>query len=402
MLNMMVALMPSMMDNLNIPIVVMGSVLGVRRLIRLPSAWVAGYLGDRWGRVAWLRCSSVIIIVATSFFSISWDFWSFVILSLVAEFAWAARGGLTSILVAEHSPAKHRGWLVGITNAFAFGATFGPLLGSWAISSGLSWRFPFRILVVLATINFIQSWFVKEPERFLELKKVRQIVKRGDEVSKEDLKYAVNLEEVGRPSIRQLLGTDLRKMAVIFAIFTSCSTVFWSNGSSYWTTFLPMDKGVTYEESLTIYGLLWAMAEPGFLTGSFFSQIIGRNKMMKVGFAMATLGSFVMVQFAYGFNQILLISTIMMFGAGLVYGTSSAYTSEIFPTRVRTIAWAWNSTVASIVQLIIFPLMPYCANIVGWSATYQLFITTSAFLCLSFLFYLPRPNAKAELEEIAK
>lgn len=401
MLNMLVALMPSMMSDLNIPIVAMGSILGVRRLMRLPSAWVAGILGDKWGRVAWLRWATILFVLATLLVSLSWDLWSFVAFSFFAEFAWGLRGGLTMVLVAEHSPAKHRGWLVGITNAFAFGATLGPLLGSWAISSGLSWRFPFRILAIPASISFIQSWFVKEPERFLELKKVRQIIKQGGKPSETDLKYPVKLDELKHASIRQLFGKDLRKTVILFAFYSICSTIFWSNGSSYWTTFLPKEKGLTYVESLTIYGLLWAMAEPGFLTGSFLSQVIGRNQMMKIGFALATIGSFLMVQYAYGYNQILLISAVMMFGAGLVYGTNPAYTSEIFPTRVRTIISAWNSTVTSIAQLIVFPLMPYCANIIGWGATYQLFITTSALLCFLLLFHLPKPHPRAELEEIA-
>lgn len=180
------------------------------------------------------------------------------------------------------------------------------------------------------------------------------------------------------------------------------SAVFWSNGSSYWITFLPAEKGLTYIESLTMFGLLWAMAEPDFLAGSFLSQITGRNQMMRIGFALATVGSFAMVQFAYGFNQILLFSAMMMFGAGLVYGSNPGYSAETFPTRIRAIVGAWDGTVASIIQLITFPLMLYCASIFGWSTTYQLFITSSAFICFALLFQLPKPNPKAELEEISK
>jgi putative MFS transporter len=393
--------MPSMMSDLNIPILAMGSILGLRRLMRMPSAWVAGILGDKWGRVAWMRCATVLFVLATLLISLSWDLWSFMVFSFFAEFSWGLRGGLPMVLVAEHSPAKHRGWLVGITNAFAFGATLGPLLGSWALSSGFNWRLPFRILAIPAIISFIQSWFVKEPERFLELKKVRQIVKQRGEISEKDLKYPVKLDKLTQIGIRQLFGKDLRKTSILFAVFSVCSTIFWSNGSSYWTTFLPKDKGLTYVESLTIYGLLWAIAEPGFLMGSFLSQVTGRNQMMKIGFALATIGSFLMVQYAYGYNQILLISVVMMFGAGLVYGASPAYASEIFPTRVRTIVSAWRSTITSISQLIMFPLMPYLANIIGWSITYQLFVTTSALLCFILLCYMPKPHPKAELEEIA-
>jgi MFS family permease len=144
------------------------------------------------------------------------------------------------------------------------------------------------------------------------------------------------------------------------------------------------------------------MAEPGLLTGSFLSQATGRNQMMKIGFALTSIGSFFMVQYAFGYNQILLISAVMMFGAGLIYGTHPAYRTEIFPTRVRTMISAWTRTVSSIVQLIVFPLMPYCAEIIGWSFTYKLFITISAFLCFILLFNLPKPQPRAELEEIAK
>ena len=401
-MNMISALIPSMMADLGITITAMGAILGARVIMQLPAAWLAGYLGDKWGRIRWLRCATLIFIAATLLVPMSWDFWSFVVFILFANFAFRVRGGLMMILVAEHAPAEHRGWLVGITNSFAIGATLGPLVASWSVSSELGWRFPFFLLIIPATINLIQSFFVRESERFLELQKTRQAMKRGKLVAEANLKYAVNLEEDKRSTLRQLFGKDIRKTVILYAIYQSCSMIFWSNGSSYWTTFFPAEKGVTYVESLTIFGLLWAMAEPGFLTGSFLSQVTGRNQMMRIGYTLGTVGSFIMVQFAYGYTQVLLTSAIMMFGAGLVYGSNPAYSTEIFPTRIRTMIGPWNSTVSSIMQLITLPLMPICANIFGWSTTYQLFVTTAAFICVVVLFHLPKPNPKAELEEVAK
>lgn len=136
-LNMLGALIPSILSDLGITITVMGTIIGFRILMGLPSSYLAGYFGDKWGRVAWLRFVTVIFIGGTILLSISWNLWSFIAFSFLAQFISGLYDGLAFVLVAEHSPAKHRGWLVGITNSFAFGAIFGPLLGSWGISSGL-------------------------------------------------------------------------------------------------------------------------------------------------------------------------------------------------------------------------------------------------------------------------
>jgi MFS family permease len=306
------------------------------------------------------------------------------------------------VLVAEHSPAQHRGWLVGITNSFAFGATFAPLLGSWSLSAGLGWRFPFLLLALPSAINLAQSFFIKEPERFLEMRQVNEAIKRGETVDPSKLKYPVKVDEMKQSRIKQILSPEFRRTAIILAVYSGFTTIFWSSGSTYWTTFLPIDKGLTYQESLTMFGLIWGMSEPGYLAGAFLGQVTGRNQMMRIGNTIAAIGSFIMVQFAYGFNQVLITSGLMMFGAGLIYGTNSAFTAEIFPTRFRAMISAFTNTISSAMQAVALPLMPILAGMLGWSMTYQLVITLSATMCVILLFFLPKPKPKAELEELVK
>lgn len=396
--NLTVAMLPSMTEDLGISLLVMGTLLGIRRFIRLPASWFSGWLAERYGRAKELIVGSALFMLATLLFSLSWDFFSLLVFTFLVEFSWEP----TSILLAEHAPAKHRGWLVGCANAFAFGATFGPILGAFMMNSGYSWRVAYLVLTVSAALHLVQGFFVRESERYIELKKVRDALKRGEKISESDLKYSVDIESAKHLHVRQLFRRDLAKISVLYALFMGCSSVFALNGPAYWTTYFPAEKGVTYQQSLVLHGLLWAISEPAYLISSFSSQIIGRNLMMKIGLAVCAVGNFAMVQFAYGFDQILLISAIMMVGAGLVYGTLPAFYVECFPTRVRAIARAWNTTVASIVQLITLPLMAYLAPILGWSLVYQLFITTAPSVAVIILFFLPSPKPKLELEELTK
>ncbi len=329
-MNLLSATFPSMAEDLAISISLVSLVLGASQLIRLASAFISGVFGDELGRVNWIRISSVLFIISSILVATIWNFWSFTVFILFASFAQTLPMNLTAVLVAEHAPTKHRGWLTGTSNSFAFAATLGPIIGSWALAAGLGWRFPWIIIVVPAVVNLIQSWFIREPERFLEMKKVKQALKRGETISNDGLKYPIDTEKVKESSFRQLFNKDLRKTNILLAIWLSFATIAWSNGSSYWTLFFSTDKGLTYLESVSMFGYLWLIAEPGFLAGSFLSQIMGGNRVISIGCAIAAMGNFIMVQFAYGFNQILLSAAIMMIGQGLIWGSfpSSSMASQ--------------------------------------------------------------------------
>ncbi|MFB3888280.1 MAG: MFS transporter [Candidatus Bathyarchaeia archaeon] len=392
---------PSMTQELGVPISLVGLALGASSFVRLFASLISGVWGNKFGRVHWLRVSNILLIITLVLVSRIWNVVSFILLVVLVGFTYQSVISLTLILVAEHSPAKHRGWLTGITNAFAFGATLGPLLGLWALSSGLGWRFPWIVLVIPAAINLVQSFFIKEPERYLEMRNVIRALKRGEKPP-QNLKYPLEIEKAQQSSFRQLFGKDIRRTSILFAVWLGFATVIWYNGSTYWALLFSAEKGMSYMESVAMFGYLWILSEPGFLGGAFLGQVVGRNQIMCIGCVIAAVGNFVLAQFAYGFTQVVLMAAVMMIGQGIIWGAFPSYSSEIAPTRIRTMFAAFSSVISSIVSAVTLPLMVFSSQIVGWGMTYQLFVTSSAVLCAVLLLFLPKPRPRAGLEEIAK
>ncbi|WP_213806769.1 sugar porter family MFS transporter [Granulicella sp. dw_53] len=167
-------------------------------------SFVAGYLGDRFGRRRVLLVSAILFAISSGLTGWSYSFSSFIFWRIVGGTAIGLSSNISPMYIAEISPAQIRGRLVSL-NQFAI--VVGILLAqiaNWRIAQPIpehiahvaflqtwnvqfGWRWMFCAVVVPAIAFTIMSLFIPESPRWL-------LSKRMDEAA-----YSV-LTKVGGPS----------------------------------------------------------------------------------------------------------------------------------------------------------------------------------------------------------
>src|SRR5580700_9231955 len=191
-------------------------------------ALLAGIPGDRYGRRDSLRFMAALYLVGALGCPFAWSWYALVFFRFVVGLAIGGSSVIGPMYIAEISPAKWRGRLVGL---FQFNIVFGILLAyfsnyliSLAHLGAVEWRwdlgvaaFPAALFfVMLFTIPRSPRWLVKKG-RVAEARAVLQIT--GDENYERDLQEIVESIDVEQKQAAEKLLT--RKYA--FPIFLAVS-----------------------------------------------------------------------------------------------------------------------------------------------------------------------------------
>lgn len=147
---------------LTVAIALWGTIIG---------AMLAGIPGDRYGRRDSLRGLAILFFVSALGCAMAWSWLSFVVCRFIAGLAIGGSSVLGPMYIAEISPAKWRGRLVGF---FQFNVVFGILLaylsnfliGTMALGQA-EWRWKLGISAAPAALFFLMLFTIPRSPRWL-------------------------------------------------------------------------------------------------------------------------------------------------------------------------------------------------------------------------------------------
>jgi MFS family permease len=151
----MYAVLANQIDAVGIGLGVVGLLLGVNRMIRIPGNLVAGALYDRARRRQLFLVGLSLGIVSTLSYSLVRGFWPLLLGRMLWGIAWSLInvGGFTMIL--DRSTAADRGRMTGLYQmAFMLGLTISPILGG-ALTDALGFRQAVRICALVSGFGLI-------------------------------------------------------------------------------------------------------------------------------------------------------------------------------------------------------------------------------------------------------
>lgn len=149
------AVLANQIDVLGIGLGVVGLLLGVNRMIRIPGNLVAGALYDRSRRRQLFLVGLSLGIVSTLSYSLVRGFWPLLFGRMLWGIAWSLInvGGYTMIL--DRSTAADRGRMTGLYQmAFMLGLTISPILGG-ALTDALGFRQAVRVCALVSSFGLI-------------------------------------------------------------------------------------------------------------------------------------------------------------------------------------------------------------------------------------------------------
>jgi SP family arabinose:H+ symporter-like MFS transporter len=325
---------------LTVAIALWGTIIG---------AMLAGIPGDRYGRRDSLRGLAILFFVSAIGCAMAWSWLSFVVCRFIAGLAIGGSSVLGPMYIAEISPAKWRGRLVGF---FQFNVVFGILLAylsnfligtmslgqtEWRWKLGISAAPAAFFFLMLFTIPRSPRWLVKKG-RFEEAGRV--LKELGDSDGREDLRRIVESIDAEHVGAKQHLFSRRFRFPVILAILVAMfNQLAGINSILYYLNDIFARAGFT-----KVSGDFQAVVIGA--TNLFFTTVamlvidkLGRKTMLLIGSVGTSLClATVSYLFHTGEHARLLIWPLIGYIAFFAFSQGAViwvYISEVFPNAVR-------------------------------------------------------------------
>lgn len=314
----------------------------------LVGALTMGAPGDRYGSRNMLRVIAVLYIVSAIGSALAWSYWSFWIFRFIGGLAIGGSSVLAPVYIAEISPARRRGLLVGL---FQFNIVLGILVAflsnfliAQAMADGEAWRWKLGVAAAPSLLLFLLLFGIPQSPRWLlargrRTEAVAGLKMFGDPAPEQTLaEIERHSAEAGRadarlswrrhrtPILLALLIGIFNQLSGINAILYYVNDIFAAAGFSGWSSDL---QAVAIGATNLVF-TLGAMA---------VIDRVGRKPLLmigSIGTAVALAGAAAI--FATGENQWLLLWMLVGFIAFFAMSQGAViwvYISEIFPTGVR-------------------------------------------------------------------
>jgi MFS transporter, putative metabolite:H+ symporter len=336
---------------------------------------------DQWGR----RRLLTITILGYTLFSVLTGLAPgtlvFAACQLLARVFLIGEWAVSMVYAAEEYPKDRRGMVIGVIQAFSsLGAIACAGLVPLLLATPLGWRSVYFIGGVPLLVMAVARRGLRETARF-------------------EKQVADKKQESAQPFTRILRSAHrgrMLKLALIWGLTYLCT----QNAVTFWKTFALRERGLTDSEvgqSIT-FAALFSM--PLVFAAGKLIDVLGRRRGAVLIFTLTAAG--VLGAYSLGSRAGLTASLVfVIFGSTGVLPVLNAYTAELFPTHLRSDAFAWSNNLLGRTGYVLSPIaLGFAAERVGWGPAVA---STAVFPLLALgliLWLLPETRGK-ELEETA-
>ncbi len=343
-------------------------------------AWFLVRRADRWGRRP-LLITTIAGYTTFSFLSgLSWDLYSFAFFQFVARIFLIGEWATSMVIASEEFPADRRGTFIGVLQAFSsLGAVLCAALVPVLLHAPWGWRTVYFVGTVPLLLLAYARRGLRETSRFAELK--------------DKLQEAQPLTRILRgPYRRRVL-----QLGLIWALTYVCS----NTAVSFWKEFAVGDRGLSDAEVGVALAVAALVSMPLVFAAGKLMDVLGRRRASVLIFCATSLGVFGAYS-AHGRAALTVSLCVAIFGVSAVLPVLNAFTTELFPTDLRSDAFAWVNNLLGRVGYVLAPIgVGILAEEWGWGAAIR---PTALFPLLALaliLAWLPETNAM-ELEESSR
>jgi len=337
-------------------------------------AMLAGLPGERYGRRDSLRVMAILYLISAVGCATAWNWYALVVFRIIGGLGIGGSSVLGPMYIAEISPAKLRGRLVGF---FQFNIVFGILLAYFSNyliglqRFGLAeWRWELGVTAIPAALFFLMLFRIPRSPRWLvkknrtdEARRVLQLT--GEENYEEELQDIIRSIHVEQEQAAEKLFS--RKY--LFPIFLAVSIGMFNQLSGINAILYYLNDIFARAGFSKMSGSLQAVAVGG--TNLLFTVIamsvidkVGRKALLLVGaLGMALCLGGVSAIFFSGQHQSVLVWLLIGFIACFAFSQGAViwvYLAEIFPNNVRAKGqslgsfshWFMNASISGVFPLV--------------------------------------------------
>jgi sugar porter (SP) family MFS transporter len=365
-------------------------------------AALAGTASDRFGRRTCLRFLGLLYVATALGCAFSWGWYPLLVFRFLSGIAIGGSSVISPTYIAEISPAKFRGRLVG---AFQFNVVFGILLAYMSnfivgnfVQGPMEWRWKLGIAAAPALVFYLSLFFIPESPRWLvrmgRKTEALDVIARNGELDPQN-----ELEEIEQSLVHQAGSLDANVfqwryrlpifLAISIGMFNQLSGI---NAILYYLNSIFQSAGfdrVSSDLQAVLIGLTNLVAVTIALT---VIDRLGRRLMLLIGsVGTAACMAGVAIIFKLHRGQGALVWLLVGFIAFFSFSQGAViwvYISEVFPNRVRAKGQSLGSFTHWFMNAVVSALFPVVAATWG-SAPFFFFAAMMALQFFVVLFTYP-------------
>lgn len=332
-------------------------------------ASVGGLLADRFGRRQVFALTLLLYGVATGASALVGGLAALLVLRFLVGLGLGAELPVASTYVSEFAPARMRGRLIVILEAFwAVGWTLAALIGYLVIpASENGWRWAFALGAVPAVYALIVRWGLPESARWLERRgrftQAEAVVRRFEESA-----GVPSPQPAGRPTVPPAAASSLRQRlgalwSAEFRTRTACLWLVWFcvnfsyYGAFIWIPSILVAQGYDLVRSFGFTLIITLAQLPGYAAAAWLIEVWGRRATLSV-FLVGSAVSAVLFGTAAGPAAIIATGMALSFFNLGAWGALYAVTPEMYPTSLRATGTGWAAGVGRIASIVAPLIVP--------------------------------------------
>ena len=393
---------PLLMQDFAINLTTYRSGVQLSSLISIVGLYFWPWLADRFGRRNILAINIAVFSLAMPLVALSPAWGSFVAAYTIVRFALNGEWAVGSMLVAETWPARLRGLVLSIDrSAWGIGAALAGTIATFVVTVW-GWRAAFIVPMVIAFLAvYVRLMCPESPYWVRTQDRKRSIADRlAANLPLSDVDHEW-IDKTRRPGWRQLFLPDLLPNTVMATLVASLALVSYSTVGLWMPLFLAQQHGWSTAQYGTFY-ICWALfATTGFWVGGWMIDRFGR----RIGFAVLLLEAALFLTiwvFATNTLAIWLLGMAWSWGFIGVWGPVTAYTAEMYPTRIRGVGNGFSWAVAFLVGAVLWPFVSvWLREVTGSFAAAFLLIPVILLIMAAIIWFYSPEHARKDLDQIA-
>jgi putative MFS transporter len=333
---------------------------------------------DRWGRKRVLSVTIAGYTLLTLASGLAPNVWVFAACQMLARIFLIAEWATSMVIAAEEYPADRRGMVLGVVGA---AAGFGSVVCAGvvpALSHAFGWRSVYFVGVVPLVLMAFARRSLRETRRFAEAPAGRA---------------RASFFAIWKSPFK---GRVLQLGAIWF--FTYIAT---QNAVSVWKDYAITELGLPEKQAGAVMTISALVAMPIVFFAGKLLDLIGRRAGASIILLCTSLGVFGAYTL-HGFLPLTVALTFAVVGVSAVLTALNAFTTELFPTELRSSAFAWSNNLLGRVGYWASPLVVgEVARSTGWGLPLRVTALFPIVAIILVLVLLPETRGR-ELEETAK
>ena len=326
-------------------------------------ATLGGLLADKWGRRQVFALTLLVYGVATGASALVGGLAALLVLRFLVGLGLGAELPVASTYVSEFAPARIRGRLIVILEAFwALGWTAAALIGFFVIpASDAGWRWAFALGAIPAVYALIVRWGLPESPRWLASR--GRIAEADRIVSAFEADAGVIAEPAIRrePVSRAIAITARARLTTLwnaeFRVRTVCLWIVWLcvnfayYGAFIWIPSILVDAGFDLVRSFGFTLIITLAQLPGYAVAAWLIEVWGRRITLSVFLIGSAVAAVILGTSTPEAATIASAMALSYFNHG-AWGALYAVTPEIYPTSLRGTGAGWAAGVGRIASII--------------------------------------------------